>query len=143
MMKAKTATGGTLYLVCAALSGFGLISGQNSTSLIPFLGGIFALVWLFAAVWAFKELGNVYFTQYDADVDHYTDYDLIILTASRRVANQSSIGFLAGIGMVILIFLLEGMYNPMAIIMEMGNLVNLAAGILSIVSSMILRSLPK
>ncbi|MFW9921441.1 MAG: hypothetical protein ACFFED_17715 [Candidatus Thorarchaeota archaeon] len=143
-MKTKTAIGGTLYLVCAILSGLSLIvSDPSSYSLIPFMGGLFALVWLFASVWAFRELGNVHFTQYHTEVDRYTDYDLIIVTASKRVANQSSIGFLAGIGMIILIFLLEGMYNPMAIISDYTNLMNLIAGALSILSSMILRSVTK
>ena len=136
-MKAKTATGGALYLVCAILSGLGLILGQGSTSLMPFVDGVFALVWLFAAVWAFRELGNVYFTQYDTEVD------LIIVTASRRVANQSSIGFLSGIGMLLMVFLLEGMYNLSALITDLTNLFAAAAGVLSILASMVLRSVPK
>ena len=142
-MKLKTAAGGTIYLICAALSGLTLILGQASTSLIPFIAGLFALVWLFASVWAFRELGNVYFTQYDTEVDHHVDYDLIILTASQKVANQSSIGFLAGIGMLLMVLLLEGMYNPLALINEFTNLLAMTAGFLSIVSSMILRSVQK
>ncbi len=142
-MKTKTAAGGTIYLVCAVLSGLGLILGQGSTSLIPFIGGLFALVWLFAAVWAFRELGNVYFTQYNTEVDHHTDYDLIIVTASRRVANQSSIGFLAGIGVLLTAFLLEGMYNPVSLVNELSNLMIMIAGVLSIISSLILRSVKK
>ena len=143
IVKAKTAIGGILYLVCAVLSGFGLILAQNSTSLMPFIAGVFALVWLLAAVWAFRELGNVYFTQYDTEVDRHVDYDLIIVTASQRVGNQSSIGFLAGIGMLLMVVLLEGMYDPMVLVNNLTNLLALAAGILSIISSMVLRSVPK
>jgi hypothetical protein len=142
-MKAKTAAGGTLYLICAILAGMSLILGQGSTSLMPFIGGVFALVWLFAAVWAFRELGNVYFTQYDTEVDHHVDYDLIIVKASRRVANQSSIGFLAGIGMLLMVFLLEGMYDLSILITDITNLLIFLAGVLSIVASMTLRSVPK
>ncbi len=141
-MKAKTAMGGFLYLICAILSGgsFLLESEMGTYSTVAFMGGIFALVWIMAALWAFRELGNVYYTSYDTDVESHYDYDIIIVTASRRVANQSSIGFLAGIGVLSVVLFLEGFSGISAMLGNQIVMMNLIAGALSIMASMILRS---
>lgn len=138
-MKTKTGIGGLLYLMCAALSG-GAYFIDTSSSSVGFIGGIFAFVWVVAALWAFRELGNVYYTSYDVDVESHYEYDLIFVTAARRVANQSSIGFLAGIGMTVTVLFLEGFSGLSAILGNQIVMMNLGAGVISILTSLILRS---
>jgi hypothetical protein len=122
----------------------GYQSNPSTISMVSYMAAMFALIWLLTAIWAFKRIGTVQYTDYDVDVDkEYSgvDYDVYsaTVTSSQRRANQNVIGFYAGLGMVIMVFLFEGMYNPMALFYNLNLLLSLGAGILSILVSWVLR----
>ncbi|MHA2424950.1 MAG: hypothetical protein ACXAEF_09195 [Candidatus Thorarchaeota archaeon] len=147
-MSSKTTMQGIMYLICMGLAGasayLGYQSNPSTISMVSYMAAMFALIWLLTAIWAFKRIGTVQYTDYDVDVDkEYSgvDYDVYsaTVTSSQRRANQNVIGFYAGLGMVIMVFLFEGMYNPMALFYNLNLLLSLGAGILSILVSWVLR----
>jgi len=144
----KTTAQGIMYLICMVLAGASVYldyqSNSGALSTVSYLSAMFAFIWFLTAIWAFKRLGTVRYTDYDIDVEkEYSgvDYDVYSATATprRRSANQNVIGLYAGIGMVIMIFVLEGMYNPMALFYDLRLLLSLGAGLLSILVSWFLR----
>ena len=137
-----------MYLICMGLAGastyFDYQSNPDALSIVSYMSAMFAVIWLLTAIWAFKRIGTVQYTDYDVDVEkEYTgvDYEVYSATAtsSQRRANQNVIGFYAGLGMVIMIFLFEGMSNPMALFYNLSLLLSLGAGVLSILCSWFLR----
>ena len=148
VLSQKTTIQGIMYLTCMSLAGASFYLDYQSTlgalSIVSYLSAMFALIWLLTAIWAFKRIGTVQYTDYDVDVDkEYSgvDYDVYsaTVTSSQRRANQNVIGFYAGLGMVIMVFLFEGMYNPMALFYNLSLLLSLGAGVLSLLGSWILR----
>jgi uncharacterized membrane protein len=117
---------GLAYLICMVLVDVGyvldLLIDPGNVSAVSYISLTLSLAWFFLAVMVFRQIRE----------------GISSTTESQSTTNSNTLGIYVGLVMIIVVVLVEGLSNPMSLISEINLILNLGAGILSILTGWLL-----
>ncbi|MHA1906980.1 MAG: hypothetical protein ACW98Y_06780 [Candidatus Thorarchaeota archaeon] len=125
-MSQKMKKQGLAYLICMVLVDVGyvldLLIDPGNVSAVSYISLTLSLAWFFLAVMVFRQIRE----------------GISSTTESQSTTNSNTLGIYVGLVMIIVVVLVEGLSNPMSLISEINLILNLGAGILSILTGWLL-----